>query len=71
MWLKGSVDLCFKVMADIRMRLKGHLNEIDSLTRQNATLRVVNYLGYLIPANSNGTADITLPAAKNIIASRL
>ena len=69
--LKGSVDLCFQVMADISMRLKGHLNEIDSLTLQNATLRVVNYLGYLIPANSNGTAEVTLPAAKNIIASRL
>jgi CRP-like cAMP-binding protein len=69
--LKGSVDLCFQVMADISMRLKRHLNEIDALTLQNATLRVVNYLGYMIPPSSNGTAEVLLPAAKNIIASRL
>ncbi len=69
--LKGSVDLCFKVMADISMRLKRHLNEIDALTLQNATLRVVNYLGQLIPACDNEVADVVLPAAKNIIASRL
>lgn len=69
--LKGSVDLCFKVMADISMRLKRHLNDIDALTLQNATLRVVNYLGQLIPSCDNEVADVVLPAAKNIIASRL
>lgn len=69
--LRGSIDLCFKVMADISMRLKRHLNEIDALTLQNATLRVVNYLGYLIPNCSGSSAQITLPAAKNVIASRL
>ncbi len=69
--LKGSVDLCFQVMADISMRLKRHLNEIDSLTLQNASLRVVNYLGYMIPEGSRESTEITLPAAKNIVASRL
>lgn len=69
--LRGSVDTCFQVMADISMRLKRHLNEIDALTLQNATLRVVNYLSHLIPACDNEVAQITLPAAKNIIASRL
>jgi CRP-like cAMP-binding protein len=69
--LRGSVDTCFHVMADISMRLKHHLNEIDALTLQNATLRVVNYLGQLIPSGESEAAEITLPAAKNIIASRL
>lgn len=69
--LRGSVETCFHVMADISMRLKRHLNEIDSLTLQNATLRVVNYLGHLIPSGDSEAAEITLPAAKNIIASRL
>lgn len=69
--LRGSVDLCFQVMADISMRLKRHLNEIDSLTLQNATLRVVNYLSHLVPSCNSDTAEIILPAAKNIIASRL
>lgn len=69
--LRGSVETCFHVMADISMRLKHHLNEIDALTLQNATLRVVNYLGQLIPTGDSAAAEITLPAAKNIIASRL
>ncbi len=69
--LRGSVDLCFKVMADISMRLKRHLNEIDALTLQNATLRVVNYLSYLIPNCADSSVQIALPAAKNVIASRL
>jgi CRP-like cAMP-binding protein len=69
--LRGSVDTCFQVMADISVRLKRHLNEIDALTLQNATLRVVNYLSQLIPSCDDAVAEITLPAAKNIIASRL
>lgn len=69
--LRGSVDLCFKLMADISMRLKRHLNEIDALTLQNATLRVVNYLSYLIPNCADSSVQIALPAAKNVIASRL
>lgn len=69
--LRGSVDLCFNVMADISMRLKRHLNEIDALTLQNATLRVVNYLSYLIPNCAEAAVQITLPAAKNVVASRL
>lgn len=69
--LRGSVDICFRVMADISMRLKRHLNEIDALTLQNASLRVVNYLGHLIPADDKEASQITLPAAKNIVASRL
>ncbi len=72
--LRESVDLCFQVMADISVRLKHHLNEIDALTLQNASLRVVNYLSHLIPGCDNEATEITeitLPAAKNIIASRL
>ncbi len=69
--LGQSIETCFQVMADISVRLKRHLNEIDALTLQNAALRVVNYLGYLIPEGSRDGTEITLPAAKNIIASRL
>ena len=69
--LRESTDVCFHVMADISMRLKYHLNEIDALTLQNASLRVVNYLSHLIPGCDNEAVEITLPAAKNIIASRL
>ena len=69
--LRESVDICFRVMAGISMRLKHQLNEIDALTLQNASLRVVNYLGHLIPVDDKEASQITLPAAKNIVASRL
>lgn len=71
--LAGSVETCFHVMADISVRLKGLLNEIDALTLQNASLRLVNFLLYLVQEQETGEGgvEITLPAAKNIIASRL
>lgn len=71
--LAASSQTAFHVMAHLSVRLKGLLNEIDALTLQNASLRVVNYLLYLLPEDCdlNDTAGITLPAAKNIIASRL
>lgn len=69
--LRDSVDTCFRVMADISMRLHQLLNEIDALTLQNATLRLVNFLLGQVPGDADNTADVALPAAKNIIASRL
>ena len=71
--LSSSTQTSFRVMADLSMRLKQRLHEIDALTLQNATLRVINYLLYLLPedCDRNDSAGITLPAAKNIIASRL
>lgn len=69
--LSESVETCFRVMADMSIRLRRRLNEIDALTLQNATLRLVNYLLYEIPDGSRESAEISLPAAKNIIASRL
>jgi len=69
--LADSTETCFRVMANISIRLRQLLNEIDALTLQNATLRLLNYLLYLVPEGEKGKTDITLPAAKNIIASRL
>lgn len=69
--LRGSVDTCFRVLADMSVRLHNQLNEIDSLTLQNATLRLVNYLIGQAPKEAEKEAEVSLPAAKNIIASRL
>jgi CRP-like cAMP-binding protein len=71
--LAGSVETCFQVMADISVRLKGLLNEIDALALQNASLRLVNFLLYLVQEQEpcDGCVEITLPAAKNIVAARL
>jgi len=69
--VRNSVDTCFRLMADMSVRLRQRLNEIDALTLQNATLRLVNYLLRQIPEGGGNEARIELPAAKNIIASRL
>ncbi len=70
--LSGSVDSCLKVMAGMSVRLRKLLGEIDALTLQNAGLRVANYLLQLMTESDAGEGGIvTLPAAKNVIASRL
>lgn len=71
--LAQSPQTSFHVMAGLSVRLKQLLGEIDALTLQNATLRVVNYLLYLLPEGMGRgeSARITLPAAKQVIASRL
>ncbi len=69
--LRGSVDTCFRLMGDISVRLHQLLNEIDALTLQNATLRLINYLLAEVPPDAENSIEIALPAPKNIIASRL
>ena len=66
--LSGSVDSCFKVMGSLSMRLRSLLGEIDALTLQNAGLRVANYL---LQLREGSDTEVTLPAAKQVIASRL
>jgi len=69
--LRGSIDTCFGVLADMSVRLHQLLNEIDALTLQNATLRLVSFLVGQAPKEAEKETDVSLPAAKNIIASRL
>ena len=69
--LGESVETCFRVMADMSIRLRRRLNEIDALTLQNATLRLVNYLLYEIPEGSDQSAECARQEPKSIIASRL
>ncbi|MDH5786524.1 MAG: Crp/Fnr family transcriptional regulator [Chromatiales bacterium] len=66
--LSSSVESCFKVMGSLSIRLRRLLGEIDALTLQNAGLRVSNYLLQLLP---DGEEVLILPAAKQVIASRL
>ena len=69
--LRDSTDTCFSVMAGMSKRLKKHLNEIDALSLQNGTLRLVSYLLAQLPDNSDKSADIELSIPKSIIASRV
>lgn len=69
--LQESQETCLQMLGDMSVRLRQLLAEIDALTLQNATLRLVNYLLYEIPEGAEESAEINLPAPKNIIASRL
>lgn len=69
--LRSSVDTCFRVMGDLSVRLHHLLYEIDALTLQNATLRLVQYLLAQCPPDVSGPVVFEFPVAKNIIASRL
>lgn len=66
-----SIDTCFRLMADMSRRLRRWINEVDSLTLQNATCRTVNFLLYQVPEGATSPVQIELPAPKHIIASRL
>lgn len=69
--LRESTDTCFHLLADMSMRLHMRLNEIDHLTLQNATYRMINYLSQQIPEGGTTNVTIELNAPKSIIASRL
>lgn len=69
--LRDSTDTCFRLIADMSMRLHMRLNEIDHLTLQNATYRLINYLAQQVPEGSATQVEIALDTPKSIIASRL
>lgn len=71
--LEDSPAACFRLLADMSQRLHMRLNEIDYLTLQNASFRLVHYLLQQIPACSQDDieVEIHLNTSKSIIASRL
>ncbi len=69
--LRGSNDLCLVLLGKLSMRLHQQVNEIDKLTLQNATLRVVGYLLERLPNSRAESAVIDLAVPKQSIASRL
>jgi CRP-like cAMP-binding protein len=69
--LEESTAACLWVNMALNRWVERLLDEINALTLQNATLRVVNYLLRLLPEGGGNGMEITLPAAKHLIASRL
>ncbi|MCW8854556.1 MAG: Crp/Fnr family transcriptional regulator [Gammaproteobacteria bacterium] len=71
--LAESKDACFRLLSDMSKRLHHRLNEIDYLTLQNATFRLIHYLLKQIPADheDDDTVEIKLTTSKSIVASRL
>ena len=69
--LKENHQTCLHLMADLSMRLHHRLDEIDTLTLQNATFRVIHFLISKIFTNKVGHLIVQLPASKRLIASQL
>jgi CRP/FNR family transcriptional regulator, dissimilatory nitrate respiration regulator len=67
--LRGSADTCFLLLADMSMRLRGLISEIDVLTLHSATSRVASYL--LTQAEEEGSNKLELKVSKQTLASRL
>lgn len=67
--LRESTDTCIRLLGTLSMRLHHRINEIDALSLQNSTLRVVHFLQDRLAENAEGT--IELEAAKKTIAARL
>lgn len=67
--LHQSPETCIRLLGTLSMRLHHRVNEIDALSLQNATLRVVNFLLSRMGESADG--QVELEAAKKIIAARL
>ena len=66
--LRDSVETCFLLMGDMSARLRSLIQEIDTLSLNTGTVRIVSYLLRNSPVDSN---SFELNIAKSVIASRL
>lgn len=69
--LAGSVEICFGMLASMSRRLHMLVNQIESLTLQNATYRLVSYLLEQIPRGVHTSPEIVLTTPKSAIAAHL
>ncbi len=69
--LKGNMDSCMRVLADVSMRLHARLQDVVNLTQQNATFRVLRFLMNQLPHDATDGTVIYLNTPKQVIASRL
>jgi len=67
--LHSSPEFAMRLLAGLSQRLHSLIREIEEVTTQNALQRVIGYL--LGELDDHGSPNITLPASKAIIASRL
>ncbi len=69
--LASSVDICLGMLASMSRRLHMLVNQIESLTLQNATDRLVTYLLAQIPRGVQTSPEIVLTTPKSAIAAHL
>lgn len=64
-------DICMKMLGALSMRLHLRLNELEILSLQSATDRVVHYFLSRLPEESMNGYEFTLEIPKRVLASRL
>src|SRR3989344_3603737 len=69
--LSESSDVSLGLLASMSRRLHMLVNQIESLTLQNATYRLVAYLLEEIPRDVKTSSEVQLTTPKGVIASRL
>jgi CRP/FNR family transcriptional regulator, dissimilatory nitrate respiration regulator len=69
--LADSTEISFGMLASMSRRLHMLVNQIESLTLQNATYRLVVYLLEQIPKDVVQSPEVQLTTPKGVIAARL
>lgn len=69
--LRDSPETCFNVMGTLSRRLHGLITEIDNLSLQNATHRVIHFLVQELPPEADTELQLVLPVSKQTLALRL
>jgi CRP-like cAMP-binding protein len=69
--LRESPETCLRMLGHLSQRLHMRLREIEYLTLESATHRLVRMLEGKLPAGTDGPAEVLLQESRQEIASRL
>jgi CRP/FNR family transcriptional regulator, dissimilatory nitrate respiration regulator len=69
--LHASPDTCLRLLADLSRRLHARIREIEELTLESATPRLVRHFLSLLPPGAVAPAAISLDESRQMLASRL
>ena len=69
--LRESPDTCIRMLGHLSQRLHARIREIEYLTLESATHRLIRMLDSRLPPHGDGPADIVLQESRQEIASRL
>jgi CRP-like cAMP-binding protein len=69
--LRESPETCLRMLGHLSQRLHMRIREIETLTLESATHRLVRLIESRLPAGTDGPAEIALQESRQEIASRL
>jgi CRP-like cAMP-binding protein len=69
--LRESPETCLRMLGHLSQRLHMRIREIEYLTLESATHRLVRLIEGRLPAGDNGPTEITLQESRQELASRL